>query len=52
MLKAALFGAGATFLFAMLDKSVGITAKVPAALQPVVPFIPGAIAGVVAKKWG
>lgn len=52
MLKAALYGAGATFVWAMVDQKVGITAKFPESIKPVVAFLPGAIAGVVAKKWG
>jgi hypothetical protein len=52
LVKAALIGAGATFIFAQIDKAVGISAKVPASVAFIVPFVPGALAGIAAKKWG
>lgn len=52
MLKAAAIGAVATYAYAMINKSLQIETKLPASIANFAWVIPGAVAGIAAKKWG
>ena len=52
MLKAAAIGAIAVYGYAKLNEQFAISAKLPEAVREFAWVIPGAVAGIAAKKWG
>lgn len=53
LIKAGLIGAAGTFVWAQVEgPSKRVTSMFPASIAFLVPFVPGFVAGMAAKKWG